>query len=237
MDTSNSVIVSKADDLQLTALFPHEMLSSQVQLIEWVTRKLVILQANADELQESYLHAKSCKWKHTAIQSAHSREVKRIEFYEKMKSALEHGYCIVPNFPITLFAIRTNRKRVEQGFTTNWSNRHEQDAQQLPMDEGDYKNPFPIVHKREITPGTETKNQYFAKDWDDFECPINMAKPVIMKATTQAMALRVFDQIGIMPEAKKEDPVIIGQIFIKNGWYSRKTVSFMIAWHLNTNVL
>jgi hypothetical protein len=64
-----------------------------------------------------------------------------------------------------------------------------------------------------------------------------MAKPEIMNATAAAMRMKIFDQIGVMPHTrKKEDPVIIGQIIRKVG-YTKHTVSFMIAWHLNTNVI
>jgi hypothetical protein len=121
--------------------------------------------------------------------------------------------------------------------TRNWGETHEQNAMELPMGEGEYKNPFPIIHQRDIMRGDKNEREYFAKAWDDFEFPITMAKVEIMQATTAAMEMGIFDQIGIMPAKKKEDPVIIGQIKHKTGPYSSKLVSFMIAWHLNTNVL
>lgn len=94
---------------------------------------------------------------------------------------------------------------------------------------------------------TETKQRSDGKyetesyptEWDQFEFPINMAKPKIMSVTQTTLALKVFDRIGVMPSVrrKKEDPVIIGQIIHKRGPASTQIVSFMIAWHLNTNML
>jgi hypothetical protein len=55
-----------------------------------------------------------------------------------------------------------------------------------------------------------------------------------MQATSRAMALEIFDEIGVFPPTKKEDPVIIGRVNLNHKGMKR-TVSFMIAWHLNTN--
>lgn len=60
-----------------------------------------------------------------------------------------------------------------------------------------------------------------------------------MNATAEAMALKVFDQIGICQPTRnagitrKGDPLIIGQILGKREGWSQKCVSFIIAWHLN----
>jgi len=64
-----------------------------------------------------------------------------------------------------------------------------------------------------------------------------MCKPQIMEATSRAMALKIFDRFGVFPPTQDDDPVILGQIVHKAGQYRTKIVSFLIAWHLNTNVL
>jgi hypothetical protein len=70
-----------------------------------------------------------------------------------------------------------------------------------------------------------------------------------MDATAKAMALKVFDQIGICRPVDHQnerafaasgagDPLIIGQILRRRGTYQGpKVVSFIIAWHLNLNDL
>lgn len=240
MELSQSNVVHPAslhEDMELTATHPDEMVASQQQLIAWATQKCAILKGEATELGEAVERAKKMKWKTQAMYNLHRSAVKRLEYYDKIKAALEAGFYIVPNFPIQMFAIRTKKGTPKYATTTNWRNRDfKQDAQELPVNEGEYQNPFPIVYQKQIKDGVEDKTLYWPKEWDDLEFPITMAKPTIMEATNRAMALRIFDQIGIMPAVKKEDPVIIGQIFRKQG-YNVKTVSFMIAWHLNTNVL
>lgn len=239
--SSSSPLISPASelhDLELTATIPIEMVNAQQQIITWVDGKLRVLMHENNELKEAVEHAKKMKWKTQVLQNQFNRSIRKISFYKKMKSALLEGYYIVPNFPIQMFAIKTKKSR-PSGHSYSYWDQHVQYAQEIKEGEGEYKNPFPIVRSKNSVydSGKQiSKPESWATDWDDFEFPITMAKPRIMEATSRAMALKIFDQIGIMPAAKKEDPVIIGQIFTKNG-YNTKTVSFMIAWHLNTNVL
>lgn len=236
MNTELTKLTPAVNDIELTAMVPAEMQESQKQLISWCELKLSAVRAEATELQEAYEHAQRQKWKVSVLKRHWDLAEKRVIYFEKIKAALEHGYYIVPNFPIQMFAIRTDRKSPLKIITNSrWENK-EQFAQQLSEGTGEYKNPFPVIWERTVGSGENSKLETYARDWDEFEFPIMMAKPRIMEATTQAMALRIFDRIGIMPAAKKEDPVIIGQIFNKAG-RNEKIVSFMIAWHLNTNVL
>lgn len=234
--TQQSEIIHPASmmhDVALTATLPGEMIEAQDQLIAWCENKIAVEKADAEELRLATDHAKKCKWKYSTLQSNYYKAVRRVEYYEKIKLSLEAGFYIVPNFPIQMFAIRTKSKRPSYAKMTEWrgGSDFKQDAKELPVGEGEYKNPFPVIYET----GGENKH-FYPGEWDQFEFPVMMAKPQIMEATNRAMALRIFDQIGIMPAHRKEDPVIIGQIHRKSG-YNTKTVSFMIAWHLNTNVL
>lgn len=231
-------------DIQLTATVPQEMVQAQQQLITWTDNKIASILTDAAELEAAYLHAKKSKWKTTVLYSHWQKALKKLSYYQKMLTALKAGFYIVPNFPISMFAIRTKKEIPEAKESWFYLDNHEQSAQQLSEGKGEYQNPFPTAHQRTVKK-SEVKNgvatlvnaeQYFAHHWDDIEFPVTMAKPIIMEATTRAMALKCFDQIGIMPATKNDDPVIIGQIIRKSG-YSTKIVSFLIAWHLNTNVL
>lgn len=224
-------------DVSLTATLPHEMVESQNQLIAWCTNKLAVLKSESIELQEAYAHAKRSKWKTSVLYAHWQKSLKREIYYDKMKQALEAGFYIIPNFPVTMFAIRTKKNSPDGKMSTSYWGSKTQDAMQLPAGEGEYKNPEPIV-ERETTKWADntTTSHSVATDWQDIEFPITMAKPFIMEATSRAMALNIFDQFGIMPPTRNDDPVIIGQIRMKNG-YSEKVCSFMIAWFLNTKVL
>jgi hypothetical protein len=177
-------------------------------------------------------------WKSGTLENQYRKSVKLGEYYEKIKGALLAGYYIVPNFPIQMFAIRSKRGRKPKGYSTNYWTSHEQKANELPSGEGDYQNPFPLRYRNSEKVGDKYETMNYPTEWDNMEFPITMAKAPIMEAATTALGLKIFDQIGVMPATrKKEDPVIIGQIFHKRGPGSVKRVSFMIAWHLNTNML
>jgi hypothetical protein len=222
-------------DLELTATLPAEMISAQHNLIQWCEQKIQFIQKETEELKQATAHAKKMKWKYTTLQNQFYRSEKRLSFYEKIKAALVEGYYIIPNFDVDVFAVRTEKDKPKKYLTHNrWSDRNQSSAD-VKLGCGDYKNDRPLVSSRYID---EKTTQFWASKWDEqIEFPINMCKPVIMEATSRAMALKIFDEIGVFPSARKDDdPVIIGRINTKVGYFTKR-VSFMIVWHLNTNVL
>lgn len=228
---------SQIEDIALTATLPSEMVESQSQLIDWCSRKIVVCQDEVRELYDAYERAKKMKWKFEPLRNLWRNASKKLAYYEKVKVALVAGYYIVPNFDVQFFAIRTKKATPKDSWTVfNWNNDHKKEAQELPVGEGEYQNPFPVVYKKFVGEGNEKKKYSRAECWDEMEFPIMMAKPEIMDATSRAMALKVFDRIGVFPNYRKEDPVIIGQIFNKKG-NTTKIVSFMIAWHLDTRMI
>lgn len=229
-------------DIELTAMLPSEMVDSQKQLISWCERKIIAEGLQVEELRQAVEHAKKMKWKVGPLKGQYERAVKRVSYYEKIKGALEQGYYIVPNFPIEVFAVRTKKADPSKKYSTTWWGSKEQSAQELPEGSGEYQNPFPLVTREQKT-GSDGKkySKSYAEGWDELEFPVTMAKPEIMEASSNAMRKKIFDRIGVMPPVRRrrrnEDPVIVGQIFHKEGPQRERIVSFMIAWHLNTNVL
>lgn len=232
---------STVEDIALTATLPTEMVVSQIELIAWCEKKVSAIQYEVRELYDAYERAKKMKWKFEPLKNLWRAASKRLAYYEKVKAALAAGYYIVPNFDVQFFAIRTKKKTPKDQWTVfNWNaTNHEKSAQELPIGEGEYQNPFPVVYEKRIGEGDNQKKYSRAEYWDDLEFPIMMAKPEIIEATSRAMSLKVFDRIGVFPGYRKvrtDDPVIIGQIFRKVG-YTTKIVSFMIAWHLDTRMI
>lgn len=237
---SDNVPTKVCDDIELTAKTPFEMLEAQASLIEWCDKKLTVLNNDAKELEEATAHAKKNKWRWQVHDKHHKLALKRVEYYEKIRGALMNGYYIVPNFPISFFAIKTNKHQPKKLYGTyNWAK--EQHPQSLAIGEGEYKNPFPNRMQETKTDDKGRQETYtWATSWqDEIDFPVSMAKPMIMGATSHAMALKIFDRFGILPAAATRggDPAIIGQIVTKQNGYVKKVVSFMVAWHLNTNVL
>lgn len=238
--TIPATVVPKEDgNVAVTAFEPNDMPRAQEALKAWARNKVITLDSDVSELQSAYDHAKAQKWKTSVFQRHLAIAKKRAEFYRKIMCALEAGYVIVPNFPVQAFAIRTDKPVKGASVIVKWGQHDfKQDAPCLPVAEGEYQNPFPLVHYMQVMDKGEEKQQQWLHDWDEMDFPISMAKGEIMEATDRAMALKIFDDIGILPKARKEDPIIVGQVHLKGTCgYVTKTVTFMIAWHLDTRVL
>jgi hypothetical protein len=220
------------ENIQLTALIPHDMEPAQKQLIGWCENKIASLKADVKEMEDAMYQASTMRWALQPLKNQFKKLSKRVLFFEKMKMALDNGYTIVPNFPVQIFAIRTTRENpLSKTNNSRWDNKV-QDAMELPVGKGEYQNPFPIVEVESYKSGDRTDYISNATDWAEMEFPLTMAKPEIIEATNRAMLLECFDQFGIMPATRNDDPIIIGQLV--NG---KKTLSFMIAWHFDTKVL
>lgn len=226
-------------DVQLTATEPDEIAAAQTSLIAWATQKIASLQAEHKDLSDAYDNAVEHKWAASPLKRQVDKTQKRIEFYEKMKVALEHGYVIIPNFPVTVFAIRTTKEKPLKLMTSRRWDTREQKPECLEEGVGDYKNPFPVQYERSVPlPNNPDNKTFWAEDWKELEFPIQMAKLNIMEATNRAMALKCFDDFGIMPERKKEDPIIVARLLDpRSTKYNRRFITFMVAWHLNTRDL
>ena len=241
-------------ELAVTAFTPGEMVSAQTNLIAWCGQKIQTLKVDLFELKESVAMAVKNRWRASTLKKHERVTERRITYYEKIKAALEAGYCIVPNFPVHVFAIRTGKDRpakmlkiTEQSYAPG--HLLTQSAEVLPAGDGSYVNPQPIVETTSSKMETPTKNyagvqnkiwSEQATDWDtEIDFPINMAKPMIMEATKAAMEALVFDELGILPDPHpKKDPLIVGRIYApKRHPYDNGFVTFIIAWHLNVRDL
>lgn len=231
--------VPTTSNLELTAMQPDEIAQAQISLIDWAKHKISELEAEAVELGEAHKRMVTVKWKPDAIKRMWDKCLKRVEFYKKMISALEHGFIIIPNFPVKVFAIRTDRKKPLKLLSTNSWDSWEQKPEGLSEGEGEYQNPFPQQFERETsTPDKPNLTTYWAEHWKELEFPITMGKPRIIEAVNRAMALKLFDDFGIMPERKKEDPIIVARLKDPRGSkYNPRWITFMVAWHLDTRDL
>jgi hypothetical protein len=91
------------------------------------------------------------------------------------------------------------------------------------------------------------QHRFWNGEFEDVEFPLEIAKPELMRITSQAMALKFFDEIGVLrirsddaAAPRKADPVILGRIIypIKQGWASeRRRLTFYIGWYIDTATL
>lgn len=244
-------VVQKPALVHLVARNPQEMAEAQSDLGTFFERKIASLAAEAEELDGALSEAAEHGWKTATLEGQHRRALQRKLFYEKCLIATRAGFTVIPDIPIDVFAIRTSRtaprrneQRAEASNYTPHARVPDEAPQILPPGEGNYQDPRPFVENDRDTYRDDKGKEVFvhrqwATEFDSIEFPVIAAVPYVMNATQKAMSLRVFDQIGISPQGsvRAADPLIIGQILGHRHGYQRKTVSFLIAWHLDLRTL
>ncbi len=248
MTTEMTAPVAKdvTDDLQLIAETPEEMQIAQSSMKQWCASKIAIMESDAQEIVDSVRVAEKNGWHTVVLKRQLKLAEKRIAFYQKIQCAVDAGYCIVPNFPVQIFAIRTTKALPERG-TTTWPDDFPQSSDNPPLGIGEYKDSIPMQDSEKVFTHRDDKGvaQYktvhFATEFDDeIDFPISVAKPLIMSSTARAMGLKCFDEIGVLPNRRviKQDPLVIGRIKDpRSTKYNERWVSFLIAWYIDTSVL
>ncbi len=261
MDTQHQkeqqIVPSMKDDgsraLTVFARNPQEMSVAQAQLVRWCAGKLVELTEEADDLRANHETAIKGGWSTVKIGNQINRTRKRLGFYEKVKAALDAGYCIVPGFPIDIFAIRTGRpapkaNTVEATDTQpSWVRGPAQQQSESPaLGEGAYMSTATDNLQKSVPcpPVGGKRQSYDVTTWADafrdVDFPFALAQPAVLEATQQAMAARIFDELGVSPASAaarsgKGDPMVIGRIYApgsKDWNRTQRSISFVVAWFL-----
>ena len=231
------------NDITLIARSPAEMEAAQKGLKEWVGEKLMSVAAEMRDAMQNLQIAKDHKWKTVGWQNQVAKLRRQVAFYQKVKEAVTAGYYIVPPFPMTLIAVRTDAafppdQRVASQPAAIEA--VEQPAAKLPTGEGTYVQPHSRAEwtswgPRQMQPdGTYKRVEgYRTGDWKDFDFPFKLVKPQLLAQLAEAMQAKIFDQIGIMrPTVAKADPILLGQILSPTR--GRPPTTFFIGWWLDT---
>lgn len=212
-----------AHDVTVFATNPAEMAQAQHGMVGWCQRKIDEAARQRDDFEANGLRVAEAGWPREAAKWRRQvvKAQKRVDFYEKLKLALEAGYLIVPPLPFQAFAIRTKRT------SPKWQNLgqhadHQQQAEPIKAGRGHYENPFPEVNlhsdSRKDAQGKEIVQRWTTPgDFRPIDFPFALAKPEILNATTKAMALKVFDAIGVLPRHRAPDPIVVGSIISPAG--------------------
>lgn len=237
---------AELDNTTLTALTPAEMVPAQHELIAWCTRKIQALVDEADELGIHQRLAVANGWKTSVVESTLNRTARRINYYEKMRAALEAGYLLVPNMPVDVLAVRVNRaKQPEERRDSSRGRFAAKPQAALPAGVGRYVDETVEQRSRSYVDTDEkgqrvTKHQYFSGDYDEVDFPVAVMKPVILEAAARAMALKVFDEIGRVRNdgasfRSKADPILVGRLLDPRKGHNGAT--FFLAWWVDTGSL
>lgn len=227
------------DSPPLVALSPTDLAPVQSALTTWCARKCQALRLELTDLEEHMLIAVSNGWKLRGLQASIRRTEQRIVYYEKMQAAVAAGYLMVPNFPITVLAVRVERGSPREVVASSeWSRAFDTVPELLPAGEGRYVDER-MPHRDESFERKNEKGElttvrrYVASDYDAPDFPFRAVKPAVLSVTQRAMAQRIFDRIGMVQNAPGtgRDPIMVGQLLDPRGHDRRAT--FFLAWWLD----
>jgi hypothetical protein len=224
----------------LVALTPSDMKVAQQQLGEFIYARKVTLDADFKELSSAYESAHKNGWATKALKNQLNKVQRRIVFYDKMLAAVEAGYVIMPSLPMDVIAIRTRLKVPRSSESTASWHQFEQAAQALPAGEGEYQNPTPTRDNyQDVEKDSEGNDKHVTK-WfpvafeNDLEMPVELCKPQLLDGTRAAMAIKLFDEIGVVRDdaawGRPGDPMVVGTIL--DPTRGKRRFAFFLAWAL-----
>ncbi len=238
--------------VHLVARNPVEMQNAQADLAAWLKNKLTEIEIEVRDLNAALNEARQNGWSLETLTRQRNKAVGQETYYFKLLTAVEAGYTIIPEFPIDVFAIRVTRSGVRardntSTYTSGYPSIDDERPDIAAVGLGEYKSPSQMVRHgeyKEMRGDKEVTVRFTqAAEFRDVAFPLRAARPLVMSATAQAMALKVFDQIDICQPTRnagvirRGDPLIIGQILGQRSGWSQKCANFIIAWHLNLNEL
>jgi hypothetical protein len=240
---------SEQDDVVVIAKNPAEMAQAQQSLRVWFKERIVREGKELAELKQNLAHAESAKIRTTGWKTQIRKSERKITYYQKVLAAVGAGYCIIPDFPIDIFAIRTDRESPKPGYVSHlrpWNERRPtrlenrvSDDLGLPAGVGEYVSPdvtASILEEKKETDESNPKTIFkcVAGDYLDVSFPLRVAKPVIMEALSMAMKQKLFDSIGVLPARPRPDPMLVGRIL---GPGRQHRLHFLIAWWIDSRTL
>jgi len=240
------VLQESPDSSFLVAVTPKEMAVAQTELIDWCKKKKAEVQQEHRDLKENLAIAAKNKWRVSTLRRSLTLSERRRSFYAKIHSALSQGYLIIPNLPMELLAIRVQRRVPTRKENTSFGDQKLQKPDLLPEGAGAYVSAEPKIFEETrsiVNSKQEVVDQkvYWAEEFQDVAFPVIGIKPVLLQAAEQALALKVFDAIGIVPPAERYDPILVGRLYNPRGFGTwaeeRKCVSFFLGWWFNPRAL
>lgn len=253
---ANAIEVAEDDDVFVSASTAEEMNLAQQRLIGWAQRRTDKLQSELDDATANLELAKKRKWATDSHKRAVAKAQKKVDFYVKVKAALEAGYTIIPDMPMDIFAIRTTKKTpkrnqaaVSNTYTSRGPTLQDQVSNSPPLEAGKYVSPQAVTdyskyeHKKADGTIVPMHSKWAVEFDEEIDFPFKMAKPVVMEKTAVALSKKIFDEVGVAPSkraaqfVKGGDPIVIGRIVYRNGRRIEKVISFLVTWFIDSKDL
>lgn len=232
----------------LVALTPQEVGGAQAELMSWCSAKILELSRELADARQNLRQAKAMLWRWQGWQKVATKTAKRMVYYAKIKAAIQAGYLIVPNLPVDVIAVRVKNALPRGKVHYSEGRVGVARPELLPAGVGRYVDDRLVVDDLSFQDKDNKKvERYVASGFDEeIDFPTTAVKPVVLAATQRAMALRIFDRVGVVRDqswGQRGDPIVVGQLLDPMQPWSfwenepRKVVTFFIAWWLDTRAL
>lgn len=232
-------IESPLADMVVIAKNSQEMAKAQVELFEWFSKKV---DKEKDELkvaEQNLSHAVEAKIRASGWKRQVNIAKARVTYYEKAREAIEAGYCIVPDFPIDVFAVRTTKAKPRRSvLRSNWKTRNGSTAEPMSLESGDGRYVSESLKLVDTVEDNDGKSVFLSRveGFEEVDFPLKAVKPMILAELSRAMKLKIFDEIGVLPARRvNSDPMIIGKVILGHG--GGQVVNFLITWWVDTSAL
>lgn len=241
------------EDRLLVAGSAEALAAAQRSLIEQTGHKIVLAIDEARLAAQMVDEMSRANLAPTAAKALHKRATERVTFLVKVKDALEAGYCMMPDMPGRVIAVRTTAD-YPRSEHKKWSERFAAPTmnadKSLSSGEGDYKSPTPDVERevRLVERGYRNPDGTVHKDKEWFTRAVRLkdpdgidrkfVRPEIVHRMSQAMALKIFDEVVCVDDSdnrtrrKSKDPIVLGRVVI-----GTKACAFLIAWFVDPREL
>lgn len=249
-----AVIESVGDELIVIASDPSQMASASNALIANMDQKIAESQRELSETETMISDARMAKIDDGAAVRLRRKIQGELDYFGKIRDALVAGYVIVPNFPGDCVAIRVQRaflKQRDRNERTTYSPSVKREPSDfLPTGEGKYVDPVPAHQHWTHTEGDKKTHSLSFNGFIDgpIPFPAQFMRPTLVKKLGEAIKLKLFDELVLVNGENENtsafrghgvgDPLIVGRVRMRRGGYQQpKTVSFLIAWFVNTGDL
>jgi hypothetical protein len=231
----------------VVAIAADDFRPAQLRLIEICESHIAEQSTLEEEMNENIEVAKRNHWRCAGYRKAAASARKLVTFYRSVKTALEAGFMVMPNLDCDVFAVRVLDRTAcalpsDSTRSWGWPNPGNVTAEPgLATGDGEYVSDLPATDRRSQTRKTEhgdrTEYRVIPTGTRNVDAPLILARPALLKAAERAMALRIFDEIGIVGATRRPrnaDPLLVGRILdpVRHG-----VRTFFLAWWLDPRSL
>ena len=223
----------------LVATTRPALVEAHNDLKAWITRRREGIAVEIVEVEQAVETAQTRQWALKPLENHLGRLRKHLTFLEKVSGAIEAGYAIVPNFDLQRLAVRTDKAYPEQAAVMR---RPEVGATRLPAGQGNYVAAEPEFEEWAVKKEGQTYpvTMFRATEHAPIAVPFVLAKKEMAEALERALEEKIFDEIGIVRDARsyRGDPVLVGRIrHPKATRWTIRGVSFFIGWWFEPRTL